>query len=63
MKLILEAHEAAVGAGGEPVLDLPFIEQHTTGFEALAENLRRTGWDDILRVSGVLVRSMGKQAA
>lgn len=49
MKLILEA---AVGAGGEPVLDLPFIEQHTTGFEALAENLRRTGWDDILRVSG-----------
>ena len=53
MKLVLEAHEAAVRVGGEPVLDLPFIEQHTLGFEALAEDLRRTSWDDILRVSGL----------
>jgi molybdopterin-dependent oxidoreductase alpha subunit len=53
MKLVLEAHEAAVRLGGEPVLDLPFIEQHTLGFEALAEDLRRTSWDNILRVSGL----------
>jgi molybdopterin-dependent oxidoreductase alpha subunit len=53
MKLVLDAHEAAVRSGGAPVLDLPFIEQHTTGFEALAEDLRRTSWDDILRVSGL----------
>jgi molybdopterin-dependent oxidoreductase alpha subunit len=53
MKLVLEAHEASVRAGGAPVLDLPFIEQHTLGFEALAEDLRRTSWDDILRVSGL----------
>jgi molybdopterin-dependent oxidoreductase alpha subunit len=53
MKLVLEAHEAAARVGGEPVLDLPFIEQHTLGFEALAEDLRRTSWDDILRVSGL----------
>jgi molybdopterin-dependent oxidoreductase alpha subunit len=39
--------------GGEPVLDLPFIEQHTLGFETLAQDLRRTSWDDILRVSGL----------
>ena len=39
MKLVLEAHEAAVRSGGEPVLDLPFIEQHTTGFEALRADL------------------------
>ncbi len=53
MKLVLEAHDAAVGAGREPVLDLSFIEQHTFGFEALAEDLRRTTWEDIQRVSGL----------
>jgi molybdopterin-dependent oxidoreductase alpha subunit len=53
MKLVLEAHEAAVQAGGDAVLDLPFIEQHTSGFEALADDLRRTTWDDILRISGL----------
>ena len=53
MKLVLEAHEAAVAANGPPVLDLPFIAQHTLGFEALAEDLRRTSWDDIVRVSGM----------
>jgi molybdopterin-dependent oxidoreductase alpha subunit len=53
MKLVLEAHDAALHAGREPVLDLPFIEQHTHGFDALAEDLRRTEWDDILRVSGL----------
>jgi molybdopterin-dependent oxidoreductase alpha subunit len=53
MKFVLEAHDAAVRLGGEPVLDLSFIEQHTFRFEALAENLRRTSWDDIVRVSGL----------
>ena len=53
MKLVLDAHDAAVREGREPVLDLPFIEQHTSGFEALSEDLRRTSWDDILRVSGL----------
>ena len=52
MKLVLEAHEAALRAGGEPVLDLAFIEQHTVGLDALIEDLRRTRWEDILRVSG-----------
>jgi len=53
MKLTLAAHEAAVATGCEPVLDLGFIEQHTTGFVALADDLRQTHWDDILRVSGL----------
>jgi molybdopterin-dependent oxidoreductase alpha subunit len=53
MKLILESHDEAVRVGGEPVLDLAFIEQHTTGFDALADDLRRTSWDAILRVSGL----------
>jgi formate dehydrogenase major subunit len=53
MKFVLEAHEAAIAAGGAAVLDLPFIAEHTLGFEALAEDLRRTSWDDIVRVSGL----------
>src|SRR5882757_6268891 len=53
MKLVLEAHDTAVAAGGEPVLDAAFIEQHTHGFGAFAEDLRSTSWSDILRVSGL----------
>ncbi|HUC18285.1 MAG TPA: FdhF/YdeP family oxidoreductase [Acetobacteraceae bacterium] len=53
MKEVLAAHEAALRSGGAPVLDLSFIAEHTTGFEALAEDLCQTSWDDILRVSGL----------
>jgi formate dehydrogenase major subunit len=53
MKLVLESNDEAVRVGGDPVLDLPFIEQHTTGFDVLADDLRRTSWDAILRVSGL----------
>ena len=53
MKLILEAHEAASRGGADPVLDLAFIEAHTHGFDALADDLRRTLWDDILRACGL----------
>jgi formate dehydrogenase major subunit len=53
MKLVLEAHEEALRGGAEPVLDLGFIEAHTHGFDALADDLRRTSWDDILRASGL----------
>ena len=53
MKLMLEAHAEALRSGAEPVLDLPFIEAHTHGFDALVEDLRRTSWDDILHASGL----------
>src|ERR1700759_1960751 len=53
MKLVLEAHEEAVAAGRTPVLDEKFIEDHTSGFEILAEDIRSTPWDDILNVSGL----------
>ena len=53
MKLVLEAHETATRTGGKPVLDTAFMTQHTLGFEALAEDLRGTSWDDIVRVSGL----------
>jgi molybdopterin-dependent oxidoreductase alpha subunit len=53
MKLVLEAHDEALGNGTEPVLDLDFIANHTHGFEAFADDLRRTTWEDILSASGL----------
>jgi formate dehydrogenase major subunit len=62
IKLVLEAHETAVAAGEDPVLDLAFIEQHTHGFDALVEDMRRTSWDDIIRVSGLTVEEIERMA-
>jgi molybdopterin-dependent oxidoreductase alpha subunit len=53
MKLVLEAHDEALQAGREPILDVDFIAEHTHGFEAFADDLRHTSWDDILGVSGL----------
>jgi molybdopterin-dependent oxidoreductase alpha subunit len=53
MKLVLEAHDDAVRKGDDPILDVDFIERHTHGFSAFAEDLRRTDWTDILRISGL----------
>src|ERR1700733_5439666 len=63
MKLVLESHEIAVQEGREAILDLTFIEQHTHGFVAFAEDLRRTNWDDILRVSGLSRDQIQRMAA
>jgi formate dehydrogenase major subunit len=53
MKLVLEAHDKAVQDGDAPVLDTAFIAQHTHGFEAFADDLRRTEWHEILRTCGL----------
>ena len=49
-------------AAGEPVLDRAFIAEHTTGFEALAEQLAALSWDTIETRSG-LSRSEMEEAA
>jgi molybdopterin-dependent oxidoreductase alpha subunit len=53
MKLVLEADDAATGAGEPSVLDTAFIAEHTDGFEAFAADLRQTAGDDILSTSGL----------
>jgi molybdopterin-dependent oxidoreductase alpha subunit len=63
MKLVLEAHDMAVKAGAKPVLDLVFIEQHTHGFDAFADDVRNTSWDDILRTSGLSLEQIERLAA
>src|SRR5882672_3603733 len=63
MKLVLEAHDTAVETGGEPILDVAFIEGHTHGFSAFAEDLRRTDWSDVLRASGLSREQIQRVAA
>jgi len=63
MKLVLEAHDDRRRNGAEPVLDLDFIAQHTHGFEAFADDLRCTSWDDILRASGLPREQLERVAA
>ena len=62
MKVIFDADEAARRAGQAPIIDYAFIDEHTTGFEALAGDIRATTWDDILLLSG-LTRDAIEQAA
>ncbi|MBV9628201.1 MAG: FdhF/YdeP family oxidoreductase [Xanthobacteraceae bacterium] len=62
MKIILETHDAA-GTDGIAILDLDFIAEHTHGFEAFTDDLRRTSWDDIVRVSGLTRDQLERAAA
>jgi molybdopterin-dependent oxidoreductase alpha subunit len=63
MKLVLEAHDAAVADGKAPVLDLDFIFDHTHGFDDFAADLRQTRWDDILALSGLTREQLERVAA
>jgi len=63
MKLVLEAHDEALRNSAEPVLDLDFLAHHTHGFEAFADDLRQTKWEDILRVCGLPREQLERVAA
>ncbi|MGM0557313.1 MAG: molybdopterin-dependent oxidoreductase, partial [Myxococcota bacterium] len=49
MKYMLIREERRPGT----VLDQDFIDTHTVGFEAFAQDLRETSWDEIIEKSGV----------
>lgn len=53
MKLLLERDAASMRAGGQPVLDHDFIQEHTAGFELFSQDLRKLTWDDIQQHSGL----------
>ncbi len=63
MKIVLETHAAALRSGDAPVLDLDFIERHTHGFDAFAEELRGAQWSDIERLSGLTRDQLDRAAA
>ncbi|PJK29245.1 FdhF/YdeP family oxidoreductase [Minwuia thermotolerans] len=52
-KHVLAVDAARREAGEAPVLDEDFIAQHTSGFEAFADTVRSTEWEDIERESGL----------
>jgi molybdopterin-dependent oxidoreductase alpha subunit len=52
-KRVIELDDAALASGGERVLDVEFLAQHTVGFEAFADDLRAESWDTIIAESGV----------
>ena len=45
------------------MFDLDFIAQHTHGFDAFADDLRGTEWEDILRACGVPREQLQRVAA
>ena len=63
MKSVLESHDEALRNGAEPVLDLDFNAQHTRGFEAFADDLRKTSWEDILEACGLPREQLERVAA
>jgi len=52
-KHVLAAEEKKWAEEQVHVLDLDFIAQHTSGFEAFADKVRATSWDEIERESGL----------
>jgi molybdopterin-dependent oxidoreductase alpha subunit len=52
-KALLERDDAALASGVYPVLDHPFIEAHTAGFEAAAAGWRALDWAEVERLSGL----------
>ncbi|MFK0331990.1 FdhF/YdeP family oxidoreductase [Rhizobium sp. NPDC090275] len=62
MKWVFEIDDADLAAGGAGVLDRAFIAEHTTGLEALREDIDNTSWDSIVTVSGLTKEAL-KSAA
>ena len=53
MKRVFERDAADLQAGGNGVLDRSFIAEHTSGLEALKDDLDATDWDEIELMSGL----------
>ncbi len=52
-KRVLELDDAAVAANAPRVLDVAFIAEHTSGFDAFTAEVRAESWDLLLAESGV----------
>ena len=61
-KHVLAADDAKWAAEKVHIIDVDFIAQHTDGFEAFADKVRATGWDEIEAQSG-LSRAALEEAA
>ncbi len=62
-KAVLEMDDAAREAGGERVLDLAFIGEHTHGFDKFESAVRRSNWAELERRSGLTRQAIQAAAA
>ena len=53
MKCLFEWDAAALAEGRVGVIDHAFVAEHTSGYGALAADIAATGWDEIVRHSGL----------
>lgn len=63
IKFVLEWDEAAIKKNAPRVVDADFINNDTTGFEALVDDVRAESWETIITESGVakdLIESIAK---
>jgi formate dehydrogenase major subunit len=63
MKALIESDDAASAASAPRTIDVEFIETHTHGFEALADDLRVTSWDIVEQQSGLKREDLVRAAA
>jgi molybdopterin-dependent oxidoreductase alpha subunit len=61
-KALLDLDDAAKAVGGNRVLDVEFLAEHTHGFEAFEAMVREAGWAEVVDTSG-LQRSSLEAAA
>jgi molybdopterin-dependent oxidoreductase alpha subunit len=52
-KAVIEADDEARASGRARIIDVDFIEQHTSGFDEFAEFCRNQSWIDLERASGL----------
>lgn len=57
-KHVIDADDLAVRDGKDRILDVAFIEEHTTGFEEFIAVVRETSWIDIERESGLTEKAL-----
>jgi len=62
-KAIFEMDDAARESGGERVLDLAFINEHTHGFAEFEKTVREAPWSEIERRSGLTRHAIQAAAA
>src|SRR5882724_8975912 len=62
MKVLVESDDAARKSDQPEILDWDFIDGHTSGIEALADDVRATSWTDIERKSGLARKDIEEAA-
>jgi molybdopterin-dependent oxidoreductase alpha subunit len=62
-KAVIEADDEAKASGRSRIIDVAFIEEHTSGFDEFASFCRCQQWDDLQRGSGLSREAMVDSAS